>query len=170
MFNNKYSIKTAKFGMLLALSLSLSFLESILPPVPFLPPGAKLGLSNIVTMFAVINGGLPSGLLIAVLKSVFAGFTRGFSAFIISLCGGVLSIFTLRLMLFFKDRKLFGLAGVSVISAVFHNIGQLAGAFVLTGSIYVFGYLPSLILFGIIAGVITGAVLKAVMPALEKIM
>ena len=41
----------AVMGMLTALSSALSFLEWLLPPVPGLPPGVKLGLANVVVMF-----------------------------------------------------------------------------------------------------------------------
>ena len=40
-------------GMLFALSMALAFLEGLLPTVAFLPPGVKLGLSNIITMYAL---------------------------------------------------------------------------------------------------------------------
>ena len=43
--------KTAFMGLMLGLALALSFLESMLPVLPFLPVGVKLGLSNIVTMY-----------------------------------------------------------------------------------------------------------------------
>ena len=45
--------RVAVTGLLGALALALSFLEGLLPPVPVLPPGAKLGLSNIAVLYAV---------------------------------------------------------------------------------------------------------------------
>ena len=56
----KTASKRAAFtGMLAALALAFSFLEGLLPPLPMMPPGAKLGLSNIVTMYAAGSAGLP---------------------------------------------------------------------------------------------------------------
>ena len=49
----KSSAKFVAFtGILAALAVVLSLLENLLPPVPGMPPGAKLGLSNIVSMYA----------------------------------------------------------------------------------------------------------------------
>ena len=46
--------QTALLGMLFALSMALSFLESMLTPFFGLMPAMKLGLSNIVVMYAVL--------------------------------------------------------------------------------------------------------------------
>ena len=160
--------KTALTGIMCALALALGFLESLLPPMPWLPPGAKPGFSNIITMFAAGNLGLPSALIIAVAKGCFAFVTRGFTAGIMSLSGGILSAVAMYLLLRFASGKL-GLIGISVISALFHNLGQLAAAVFITGTASIAYYAPALALFGIASGAVTGIVLCAVMPALEKI-
>lgn len=67
-------------GLLFALALILSFLEGLLPPVPFLPPGVKPGLSNIVTMYCLLYLGAGQALLLAVLKAGVACITRGITA------------------------------------------------------------------------------------------
>ena len=46
--------------------------ENLIPPLPMMPPGAKLGLSNLATMYAADSLGLPSALFLAVFKGVFA--------------------------------------------------------------------------------------------------
>lgn len=160
--------KTALTGIMCALAVALGFLESLLPPMPWLPPGAKPGFSNIITMFAAGNLGLPSALIIAVAKGCFAFVTRGFTAGIMSLSGGILSAVAMYLMLRLASGKL-GLIGISVISALFHNLGQLAAAVFITGTASIAYYAPALALFGIASGAVTGVVLGAVMPALEKI-
>lgn len=160
--------KTALTGIMCALALALGFLESLLPPMPWLPPGAKPGFSNIITMFAAGNLGLPSALIIAVAKGCFAFVTRGFTAGIMSLSGGILSAVAMYLLLRFASGKL-GLIGISVISALFHNLGQLAAAVFITGTASIAYYAPALALFGIASGAVTGVVLGAVMPVLEKI-
>ena len=71
-----------------ALAIVLSALENLIPPLPMMPPGAKLGLSNIVTMFAAGTFGLIPALAIALLKALFAGATRGVTALLMSLAGG----------------------------------------------------------------------------------
>lgn len=75
----------ALLGLLAALALALSFLEGLLPALPV--PGAKLGLSNIVTMYALTALSLPAALGITAVKAVFA-LLRGGSAFLMSAAGG----------------------------------------------------------------------------------
>ena len=150
-----------------ALALTLSFLEGLLPALPFLPPGAKPGLANIVTMFAACTLGLPAALYVVVLKALFALLTRGVTAFFMSLCGGVLSAIAMYILFKFNNKT--GITGISVISALMHNFGQLIVSFFLVGSTAVFGYAPFLILFGIVSGILTGVVFKVLLPAVNKI-
>ena len=86
-------------GLLAALALALSFLEELLPPLPMVPPGAKLGLSNIASMYAAGTLGLPSALFLAVFKGLFALMTRGGMAGIMSLSGGIFSTLVMWLLL-----------------------------------------------------------------------
>lgn len=159
--------KTALLGILCAQAIALSFLENLIPALPFLPPGAKPGFSNIVTMFTVMTIGLPQAMCITVFKAFFALITRGVTAFLMSLAGGVLSTIAMWATVKIKSNP-FGLLGASVIAAVCHNIGQLACAVLLTGTGAVLGYAPALLIFSLITGAVTGTVLRIVMPALEK--
>ena len=84
-----------------------------------------------------------------------------------SLCGGILSAVAMYLL--FKLNNRIGLVGISVISALMHNFGQLIVSFFLVGSAAVFGYAPFLILFGIVSGILTGVVFKVLLPAVNKI-
>ncbi len=154
------------FGILGALALVLSLFEGALfPELPFLPAGAKIGLSNIVTMFAASFSGLFGALYITALKALFAFITRGAVAGAMSLCGGVLSAFALCAALKFKNKG-FSFVGIGVICAVFHNLGQLFCACVLSGAAML-GYGKYLLLFAIISGSLTGVVLNVVMPRLD---
>ena len=150
-----------------AQAIALSFLENLIPSLPFLPPGAKPGFSNIVTMFTVLTLGLPQAMCITVFKALFALMTRGATAFFMSLAGGVLSTLAMWTATKIKSDP-FGLLGASIIAAVCHNAGQLAAAAVLTGTGAVLGYAPALLIFSLITGAVTGTVLRIVMPALEK--
>ena len=84
--------RTALTGILGGLCLALSALEGVLlPDIWFLPPGAKPGLSNIVVMFSARAIGAIPTLFIVLIKAVFALLTRGGTAFLMSLSGGLLS-------------------------------------------------------------------------------
>ena len=118
--------QTALLGMLFALSMALSFLESMLTPFFGLMPAMKLGLSNIVVMYAVLFLNRRSALYLVLLKALFALLTRGVTAGFLSLCGGALSLAVFCLLLALP----FTITGYifSVSGALAHNCGQLLGA------------------------------------------
>jgi len=161
--------KLALLGILGAQALALSFLEGLLPPFPFLPPGAKPGFANIITMFTLCTLGLPEALYITAMKAVFAGVTRGFTAFLMSLAGGLLSTLAMRILLKTAKRKNgFGWVGISVVCALCHNAGQLAVAVFWSGTPRIAALAPLLLLFAVATGTVTGAVLRAVISVLQK--
>ena len=139
----------------------------LIPPLPMLPPGAKPGFSNIVTMYAAGSLGIVPALGIALIKGIFVGVTRGFTAFLMSTCGGILSTLVMGCLLHIEKRP-FSLVGVGIAGAVAHNAAQLGVAAVLTSSAVV-AYAPFLLLFSLITGTVTGLILRAVLPALNKI-
>lgn len=168
--NNTKAKKVALMGVLGALALALSAMEGLLMPnAAFLPPGAKPGLSNIVTMFAASCVSVTATFYVVLIKAFFALITRGATAFFMSLSGGLLSAIIMTLMLKLKKESI-SLIGVGIVSALFHNIGQLLVSFIMTGTSAVLGYAPYLLLFGVITGFVTGSILKVVIPAIEKVM
>lgn len=159
--------KIALLGILGAQALALSFIENLLPAMPFLPPGVKLGLSNIVTMFTAGTMGFLPALAVTLIKSLFVLLTRGVTAFFMSFGGGFLSTVAMCLMIkLVKDKS--GFIGVAVVSAVCHNIGQLTVSIIVTKTTAFVYYAPVLLISGVVMGVITGIILKAVMPLLMK--
>ncbi len=165
---NRKTAYVALLGVLAAEALALSFLENFLPAVPGLPPGAKPGFSNIVTMFTASTLGFPSALAITLIKSLFAGLTRGLTAGLMSGAGGLLSTIVMVLLLKWKKNP-FGILGVSIASAIAHNLGQLIVACVISGTpALAIGYGPLLLVFALVTGAITGTLLKIILPALEK--
>lgn len=76
----------ARLGMLFALAIALSFCESCLTPLLGLMPAMKLGLSNIVVMYALLYLSKRQALALVLLKALFALLTRGglgrFSVFV----------------------------------------------------------------------------------------
>lgn len=154
--------RAALLGILAALALALSILEGLLPAIPI--PGAKLGLSNIVTMYALTSLGFPAALAITVVKAVFA-MLRGGAAAIMSLCGGLLSTLVMWLALRLIGRRV-SFIGIGVLGAVAHNAGQLLAAMVLL-SPAIAAYGPWLLVMALVAGILTGLTLNMVMPGLS---
>ncbi len=78
-------------AVLCAQALALNYVEGLLPSLTFLPPGAKPGLSNIITLFVLDSLGLSQGLIITLIKAFFVFVTRGVTAGAMSLSGGFFS-------------------------------------------------------------------------------
>lgn len=167
MKNNK-TRNIAITGMLFALAMVLSFLEGIFTPLMGLPPGVKLGLANIVVMYALFFMGRKEAVMLIILKSLFAFLTRGAIAAVLSFCGGGLSLMALMLLMLLKKAPPMFI--MSVTGAIMHNIGQLlALRFLVTTSPYTIYYLPILLISGVVMGALTSVSLQAVLPALAKL-
>jgi len=141
---------------------------ALLPALPMLPPGIRLGLSNIVTMYALFVLGPVSGYTIAILKALFVLLTRGAVAAAMSAAGGVFSV-TIMLLLSLlpgiKEQYLL----LSVFGGAAHNIGQLVMARFIINNQYVWYYFPVLLAAGLLMGAITGMALRVVLPYLNRL-
>ena len=115
-------------ALLVSLALMLSAVERLFSLDLLLPvPGLRLGLPNIVTLFALWALPAKTALLILVLRCVLASlFGGGASALIFSLSGGLLA-FVVMWALFPLEGKRLSAAGISVAGAAAHNVGQTAG-------------------------------------------
>ncbi len=149
-----------------ALAVVLSFVESLLPTAYFMPPGSKLGLSNIPVMFSASQLSVGETLLVVFAKSAFVFITRGFTAFCMSLMGGMLS--ALCMIFAFRKNKGFGLMGIGVLSALCHNAGQLLVSFFLVQTTAIMGYAPVLLVASVFTGILTGTIFKISMPYFTK--
>ncbi len=140
-------------ALLFALAMIFSYVESRLPTlVPI--PGVKLGLCNIVVIFALLRLGAPSAIAVSILRVLLSSILFGnAAAFLYSLAGAVLS---LCVMILLGKTKLFSPVGISVAGGVFHNIGQLIAAWLVLGTAGVMYYLPVLLIAGVIAGALIG--------------
>ena len=161
--------KVALLGIFGALALVLSFLEGMLvPDIPFLPVGAKPGLSNIITMYIASTMGFPSAVYITMLKALFALITRGATGAFMSFTGGMLSTVCVCLLVKYQGR-IFSYLGLGIAGAVMHNLGQLIAACVVSGTFALINYGKYLLIFALITGSVTGTVLLVLMPRLSKI-
>lgn len=161
--------KIAFLGMMLSMIFVILILERMLPPIPFFPPNFKLGISNIVVMFIVFTIGGREALTIGILKGLFNLLQRGTVAGMISLSGGIFSILILVLLTKLFKNKL-SLITLSIVGAIFHNLGQLVMAsFVLQAPYLFLGYLPILLIAGVILGALTGMATQNIMPIFSRI-
>ena len=146
--------KITQMAMLTAIALTIFMIEAQIPAlVPI--PGVKLGLANIVTVFAVFALGPKEAAMILFVR-IFLGavFAGNFSTILYSGAGGLLAILvTIGLRKTLTHQQLW-VAGA--IGAIFHSIGQMAVAVAVTGTPGILVYLPMMILCSIITGVFTG--------------
>ena len=143
----------AHMALLTAIALAIHVAEAQIPaPVPI--PGVKLGLANIVTVYAMFCIGPGPALMILVARILLGSLFGSVMSLFYSLAGGLLCWCVMLLLRRVLTRKQIWVA--SVIGAVFHNIGQILVAIVVTGTPAIVSYLPILLLSGIAAGLFTG--------------
>lgn len=148
------SRKIAFTAITLAIALIIGVIESLMPPIIPIVPFVRLGLSNIVLIFALVALGASPAFIIAILKSVLVPLFVGNPIMIAySLPSAVASLAATALL---AHTKKIGLPTVSVVAALIHNIMQLCVAAVMTGTTLVFGYAPYLIFVGSITGLVVG--------------
>jgi len=165
---NQSKTRTMVFiAVLVAQGMVLGFIESMIP-VPFIVPGAKLGLANIVTLTAIYFLNFKEATAVVLLRVFLSAITFGsLSSFMYSLSGGILSLLAMAFMLkFFKDK--FSLMSISIVGALAHNIGQLFVAAIVINNYLIMGYLPALMVAAIPTGLFVGLVAKNLIRYLES--
>ena len=163
--NDSKTHSIALSGLLFALAMALSFIEGTLV-IPGLLPGMKLGLANIVVMYALFFMG-PKQVL-DILKALFVFLVSGWTAGFLSLCGGLLSLLVMWLLYYhFPVRPTWYI--LSVCGALAHNIGQLLGASVILSTAVSLYYAPVMLVLGLVMGALTSVTLRAILPALGRL-
>lgn len=146
--------RIATDALLSGIALSVFIIELQIPaPVPI--PGVKLGLANIVTLFA-LSWFSPWDAAMILFVRIFLGclFTGRMISFWYSLAGGVLC---LCVMIPLVKRLPAGKIWIcSIAGAIAHNVGQIFVAVIVTRTPAVFAYLPVLVLTGAVTGLFTG--------------
>lgn len=151
----RINVKRLSFcALLTAIALTIFMVEAQIPlPIPL--PGLRLGLANIVTVYAMFALGPRDTLLILLSRIILGSLFSGGSTFLFSLAGGVCCYLSMLVM-----RKILALDQLWVcgaIGAIFHNIGQcLMAIFVYRARQLILVYLPFLMVTGVIAGLFTG--------------
>lgn len=156
-------------SLLISLALVLSFVERFIPLNLIVPvPGIKLGLANIVTMFALFYMDIPSAITVTLLRCVLASLLfGGMSSLLYSLSG---AFFALVVMILLKIgyEKVFSLVGISMGGAAAHNTGQIAAASLMMKNTAVFAYLPILLITGLATGLLTAIISMNLFDIFEK--
>ena len=163
----KRTARVTRLALLTAIALTIFMAEAQIPvAIPI--PGVKLGLANIVTVYAVFVLG-PGDALLVLTARVFLGavFSGQMMTLFYSLGGGLLCWAVLTLL-----RRLFSKGQIwlcSPVSAVFHNLGQLLVAAALMKTWAVLAYLPYLVIAGAASGLFTGLCAQFLIKRLDRI-
>lgn len=146
--------KLTGLALLSAIALTIFLVEAQIPPIVPLP-GVKLGLANIVTVFAVFAiGGKEAACVLFVRIFLGAVFAGNFSTILYSAAGGGCAILVTILLRKILTKKQLWVAGA--LGAVAHSVGQMAMAIFVTGTPSVIVYLPAMIAVSIVTGLFTG--------------
>lgn len=158
--------KLATYGLLIALAMILSYVEAQIPAF-FVVPGMKLGLTNIVVLFALYRIGYKSAFFVNLLRILLVSmlFGNGMSL-AYSLAGGMLS--TLVMMLLKRSGKL-KIVTVSIVGGICHNVGQILVAIVILQTTALAWYLLVLWFSGLASGLVIGLIGGEMVKRLNKI-
>lgn len=146
--------KITELSLLTAAALIIFIVELRIPDI--IPiPGVKLGLANIITVYAVYRFKPGETAMLVTARIILGSFFGGnVSAIIYSASGAVLCLLGMLAICRVIPQNYVWLC--SVIGAILHNVGQITAAVCVTGSFAVISYLPILIVSGSIAGLFTG--------------
>lgn len=161
--------KMVLMGILVSQALILHLIERMIP-VPAPVPGIKLGLANAISLMTIVLFGPKEALLVVAMRtflgSVFGG---GISSFIYSFIGGTISTLAMAVM-YRKFRNLFSLPAISVVGAIFHNIGQIFAASIIVQNMKLFYYLPVLLISAVITGLFIGFAVQYTLKPMKHIL
>ncbi len=160
--------KIVYISLLAAQAIILSILETQIS-IPFGVPGIKLGLANIITMVCLVFFNFSDTLLIILLRCVITSlFMSGPVMFMFSICGGVLSATIMWLMHKYL-KKFFSLVGISIAGSITHNLTQIMVACFIMSDISVTGYLPVMLVSGILMGCFIGICSSLIVKVLKRL-
>lgn len=163
-------LKTKKMiylSALTALSLVLSYIEMLLPPIYSAIPGIKIGLANIVIVFLIYKFSVKSAFLVSFVRVLLISVLFGNAVmFIYSLAGAVLSLCFMAIL---KKTNRFSSISVSVVGGVAHNIGQIVVAIMLMQTPQIAYYMAILTISGTLSGIAVGVASAYVLKYTKKL-
>ena len=160
--------KIVRLAIFLALGIVLNIIESMIPiPIPI--PGVRLGLANTMGLIVLFFYSPKEYIAIGFLRVFFVALLRtglGSISSLVSFSGWFISSLITLLIYFLRKASIYGL---SVTSALFHQVGQLCMIMILYESISIINYLPVLLITGAISGVLVALISERVLRLLSRI-
>ncbi len=146
--------KITLLAILTSIGIGLQIFENSLPIIPGIP-GGKLGIANIVTILCINLFSAKASFLLSVLRPLLASLMYGgITQMIYSLSGSLLSFAVMTSII--KRNNKFSYIGTAILGAVAHNFAQVTAASLMYSNIYVYTYLPILLILSLFSGYFTG--------------
>lgn len=161
----KYNVKhLAYLGVLSALAIIISTVESLMPPIFPMLPYARLGLANCIILFAMVCLGVKESFLVLLLKCFFSAIFSGNPASALySLGGGILSFIPMFALVYLQKNSIMA---ISCLGGILHNLGQILIASAITRSLAPMSLLPYMLSLGGVCGIITGLITHLIIKRL----
>lgn len=159
--------KLTYMAMLTAISMIVFLIEAQIP-LPFAIPGVKLGIANVITLYAIWTLGWKEAGAILIIRIFLGNVVAGnVMAMAYSLAGGLLCWIIMSLLKPVMKRSQIWI--MSVLGAIGHNAGQLAVAMAISGTAAMAWYGPVLLVAGIITGFFTGQLTQILLSHMDKL-
>ncbi len=159
--------KLTILALFATLALAIYSVESMLPPLVPLP-GIKLGLANIVTLLLLQLYDARDAALVLLARILLSSLLFGQAmSLLYSLCGGLLCFAAMTLASRLLHRRFPELT--SILGGIFHNVGQIMAALLITAVPAVLAYLPYLLISGIVTGLFTGLCARFALHCLRRL-
>ncbi len=152
--------------MFTAVAIIMGYIESFIV-IPGLLPGMKLGLANCVILFVLMTYGIPSAVLVSMVRIIVVNSLFGnMTAAVFSLAGAALSLIIMSVL---KRSRHFSTVGISLAGGAAHNLGQVLVAMLIFDNAGMLCYFPILIVTGVAAGVFVGILAGLVISKMGKV-
>lgn len=148
--------KSVYIALLAAQATVIAMLERLIPNLFAFAPGAKLGLSNMITLVAIFTLSTKDSFKVVTMRLLLSTLLGGtLSTFLYSFAGSYLSFIGMVIVRNLGPKRV-SYIGISATGGILFNVGQLAVASLIAQSFSVMLYLPVLSFAGILAGVVVG--------------
>lgn len=146
--------RTVFLGLAASVTLILSYVESLLPPLVAAVPGVKMGLPNIMIIFLLYRFGWKEAAAVSLVRLLAVALLFGnVMTLAYSFAGALLS---LVLMTLFKKWGVFSMVGISIVGGITHNLGQILVAMLVMQTREIGYYMIVLAVTGTVAGILVG--------------
>lgn len=160
--------KMTFISVLVAQALVLHIFERMIP-IPFIAPGAKLGLSNIITVVSLYTFGFKDSFIIIILRILLSTLIgSSMSSLLYSLSGGILSLLTMYALKQLGKNNI-SIVGVSIVGSFFHNVGQIIVSALVVQNMNMILYFPLLAAAGMGTGFFVGLTSSYLLSFLQKL-